>query len=215
MTGAVDRVASFLVEPASPVAGGVVPTACRAAVLGRPRDVIPLAAAVALTLRAGDRCPAALVAVWGGALPAGGPAARAAKRLAAAADDGASARGRLAWLALPPEPARAVDALVEAAAVVDAPLVTALAGARPPALEGLVSGHDLVVVATAPGTPLARTVIARLAERGVPAVACAPLARGAVRALAVAGLVAPRLDLATPGRSEPRLHLAADRREAA
>jgi hypothetical protein len=154
-----------------------------------------LAAAVALALRAADRCPAALVAVWGGSLPAGGPAVRAAKRLAVAADDGATARGRLAWLALPPGPARAVDALVEAAAVVDAPLVTALAGARPPVLEALVAGHDLVVVAAAPGTPLAHAVVARLAERDVTAVACAPLARGAVRALAVAGLVAPRLDL--------------------
>ena len=215
MTGALDRVASFLVEPAAPAAGRVLPTACRAAVLGRARDVIPLAAAAALTLRAADRCPAALVAVWGGAVPGGGAAVRAAKRLAAAADDGASARGRLAWLGLPPEPARAVDALVEAAAVVDAPLVTALAGARPPALEALVSGHDLVVVAAAPGTPLAQTVIARLGERGVPAVAWAPLARGAVRALAVAGLAAPRLDLAAPGRAEPRLDLAGDQREAA
>ena len=215
MTGALDRVASFLVEPAAPAAGGVLPTACRAAVLGRSRDVIPLAAAVALTLRAADRCPAALVAVWGGALPAGGPAVRAAKRLAAAAaDDGASARGRLAWLGLPPEPARAVDALVEAAAVVDAPLVTALAGARPPTLEALVSGHDLVVVAAAGGTPLAHAVVARLAERGVPAVACAPLARGAVRALAVAGLAAPRLDLAAAGLAEPRLDRAGDCREA-
>jgi len=195
VTGALDRVASFLVEPAASAIGGGLPTACRAAVLGRPRDVSPLAAAVALTLRAADRCPAALVAVWGAALPAGGPAVRVAKRLAAAADDGATARGRLAWLALPPEPARAVDALVEAAAAVDAPLVTALAGARPPALEALVSGHDLVVVAAPPGTPLAQTVIARLTERGVPAVACAPLARGAVRALAVAGLAPPRLDL--------------------
>jgi hypothetical protein len=214
MTGALDRVASFLVEPAAPAAGGPLPTACRAAVLGRPRDVIPLAAAVALTLRAADRCPAALVAAWGAALPARGPAVRAAKRLAAAADDGATARGRLAWLGLPPEPARAVDALVEAATVVDAPLVTALAGARPPTLEALVSGHDLVVVAAAPGTPLAHAVVARLAERGVPAIACAPLARAAVRALAVAGLAAPRLDLATAGLAEPRLGRAGDCREA-
>ncbi len=210
MTGALDRVASFLVEPAAPAIGGALPTACRAAVLGRPRDVIPLAAAVALTLRAADRCPAALVAVWGAALPAGGPAVRVAKRLAAAADDGAIACGRLAWLGLPIEPARAVDALVEVAAVIDAPLVTALAGARPPALEALVSGHDLVVVAAAPGTPLADAVVARFAERGVPAIACRPLARGGVRALAVAGLAAPRLDLA-----EPRLELAGDRRETA
>jgi hypothetical protein len=211
MTGALGRVAAFLVEPASPVAGAALPAACRAAVLGRPRDVAPLAAAVALTLRAADGRPAAFVAAWGAAPPAAGPAVRAAKRLAAAAADGAAARGRLAWLALPLEPARAVDALVEAAAVVDAPLVTALGGARPPALEALVGGHDLVVVAAAPNTQLAEAAIARLTERGVPAVACRPLARGAARALATAGLAAPRLDLAAAGLAAPYLDLAGER----
>jgi hypothetical protein len=214
MTGALDRVAAFLVEPASPAAGAPLPAACRAAVLGRPREVTPLAAALALTLRAADRRPAALVAVWGAAVPAAAPAVRAAKRLAAAAGDGAAARGRLAWLALPAEPARAVDVLVEAAAVVDAPLVTALGGARPPALEGLVSGHDLVVVAAAPDSQLAEAAVGRLAERGVPAVACRPLARGVVRALATAGLTAPRLDLAAAGLAAPHRDLVGGRREA-
>lgn len=204
MAGALDRVAAFLVEPAATLAGAALPEACRAAVLGRPRDVAPLAAAVALTLRAADGRPAAFVAVWGAAVPAAAPSVRAAKRLAAAAGDGVAARGRLAWFALPTEPARAVDALVEAAALVDAPLVTALGGARPPALEALVAGHDLVVVAAAPDTQLAEAAIARLAERGVPAVACRPLARGAVRGLATAGLAAPRLDLATAGHAAQR-----------
>ena len=214
MTGALDRVAAFLVEPAAPAAGAALPAACRAAVLGRPRDVAPLAAAVALTLRAAGGHRAAFVAVWGAAAPAAAPAGRAAKRLAAAAGDGAVARGRLAWLALPTEPARTVDALVEAAAVVDAPLVTALGGARPPALEALVAGHDLVVVAAAPDTRLADAAIARLRERGMPAVACRPLARGAVRALATAGLTAPRLDLATRGHAAQRHGVVGARREA-
>ena len=90
----------------------------------------------------------------------------------------------------------AVDALIGAAAVVDAPLVTALAGARPAALDALVAGHDLVVAAAAPGTLLAETAIERLADRGLPAVACRPPSRGIVRSLALAGWAAPRLELA-------------------
>ena len=232
MSGALDRLAAFLVESPAPAATAPPPPACRAAVLGTTGEVVPLAAALALTLRAADRRPAALVALWGAAPPSPAPTVRAAARLAAAVqpysvttastegrseagsspgavpgidrgDAGSSpsatacaiARGRLAWLALPAEPALAVDALVGAAAVVDAPLVTALAGARPAALDDLVAGHDLVVVAAAPGTPLAETAIERLAERGVPAVACPAPARGVRRILAVAGWAAPRMAL--------------------
>lgn len=202
--GALDRVAAFLVAAPAPAATGSLPAACRAAVLGAVPDVVPLAAALALTLRGADRRPAALVALCGAAPPGRGPAVRAATRLAAAVrpfavgsspPTQAIARGRLAWLALPAEPALAIDALVGAAAVVDAPLVTALAGARPAALDALVAGHDLVVVAAAPGTPLAGTAIERLAEHGVPAVACRPPSRGIVRSLALAGWAAPRLEL--------------------
>jgi hypothetical protein len=217
VSGALDRLAAFLVESPAPAATASVPPACRAAVLGATDDAVPLAAALALTLRAADRRPAALVALWGAPPPSSGPTIRAAARLAAAvepfsartpsserrdeagwspaATTHAIARGRLAWLALPAEPALAVDALVGAAAVVDAPLVTALAGARPSALDDLVAGHDLVVVAAAPGTPLAETAIERLAERGVPAIACRPPARGVARTLAVAGWAASRIAL--------------------
>jgi hypothetical protein len=207
VTGGLERVAAFLVEPAAQAAGTAsLPAACRAAVLGAVGDVRPLAAALALTLRAADRRPAALVALWGVPPPGGAPAVRAAAKLAAAvkpfgpADgsaptDGAIARGRLAWLGLPAEPELAVEALVGAAAVVDAPLVTALAGVRPAALDALVAGHDLVVAAAVPGSPLAETAIERLAERGVPAVACRPPSRGVASGLALAGWVAPRLDL--------------------
>jgi hypothetical protein len=208
VTGARHRVAAFLVESPAPRVAVSLPAACRAAVLGAVADVVPLAAALALTLRAADRRPAVLVALWGAAPPRAAPAARAAAKLAAAVTpfaaasegsspaDGGIARGRLAWLGLPAEPAAAVDAVIGAAAVVDTPLVTALAGARPAALDSLVAGHDLVVAAAAPGTPLAQTATARLAERGVPAVACRPPSRGLARTLAVAGWVSPRLDLA-------------------
>lgn len=208
MTGALHRVSAFLVESPAPGVAASLPAACRAAVLGAVADVVPLAAALALTLRAADRRPAALVALWGAAPPGAAPAARAAARLAAAVTpfaaaseehssptDRAIARGRLAWLGLPADPTAAVDALVAAAAVVDAPLVTALAGARPAALDSLVAGHDLVVAAAAPGTPLAEAAIERLAERSLTAVACRPPSAGIVRTLAVAGWVSPRLDL--------------------
>jgi hypothetical protein len=234
MSSALDRLTAFLVESPAPAVTASLPAACRAAVLGTTGDVVPLAAVLALTLRAADRRPAALVALWGTAPPGPAPTVRAAARLAAAVkpfaatrpsseardetgssspgavprtvdrDEAGSsapmtnraiARGRLAWLALPAEPALAVDALVGAAAVVDAPLVTALAGARPAALDDLVAGHDLVVVAAAPSSPLAETAIERLAERGVPAIACRPPARGIARTLAVAGWAAPRIAL--------------------
>ena len=81
-----------------------------------------------------------------------------------------------------------------AAALVDGPLVTALAGARPPELDDLVAEHDLAVVAAEPETPLARAALAALSARGVDARACRPPRRGIARALALAGLAAPRLD---------------------
>jgi hypothetical protein len=209
VSGALDRFAAFLVESPQPAAAASLPPACRAAVLGGVADVVPLAAALALTLRAADRA-AALVALWGVTPPGSAPATRAAMRLAAAvkafgtggagehgpSPPAAIGRGRLAWLALPAEPALAVEALVGAAAVVDAPLVTALGGARPAALDDLVAGHDLVVVAAAPGTPLAGAAVERLEERGVLAIACRPPTRGIVRTLAAAGWAAPPVALA-------------------
>jgi hypothetical protein len=103
-------------------------------------------------------------------------------------------RGRLAWLTLPDNSAEAAAAVRRASAFVDGPLVTALGGARPPELEGLVGEHDLAIVAADPETPLARAAVARLAARGVTATASPPLRRGVRRALAVAGLAAPRPD---------------------
>jgi hypothetical protein len=199
-----ERVAAFFVAPASPSAErltATVPAETRAVVLGTPSDAPPLAAAVALTLRAAERAPAALVAVWrsgGGADPTSrGVATRSASRLAtriAGRDLSAVARGRLAWLHLPEEPAAAAAALRRATAAVHGPVVTALAGARPAALDPLVEAHDLVVVAAEPDTALAGAALAALAGHCVSVVVCRPLPRRLSRALAVAGLVAPRLD---------------------
>jgi hypothetical protein len=206
VTGGLARAAAFFVAPAPSdpvaVATATVPVAARAVVLGAAPDAPPLAAALALALRAAERAPSALVASWGAGDPVvRGAATPAAARLAAALarrELPAVARGRLAWLALPPEPLEAAAAVRRAAALVDGPLVTALVGARPPELEDLVAEHDLAVVAAEPETPLARAALAALSARGIDGRACAPVRRGIPRALAMAGLVAPRLDPAPP-----------------
>ncbi len=194
-----------------------LPVAARAVVLGTPEDAAPLAAALALGLRAADRAAVALVATW---TPAGTTvrreaATRAAARLAvrlaadaalsdAAPAPNAAARGRLAWLALSPDPVAAAAAVRRASSLVDGPLVTALGGARPAALDDLVAEHDLAVVAADPDCALAAAALAGLAGRGVAAVACRPLRRGLPRAVALAGLAAPRLDeVLHHGRAEP------------
>jgi hypothetical protein len=202
VSGVLERAAGFFLAPAAtqrPEAA-TLPPAVRAVVLGTAADATPLAAALALSLRATAHAPA-VVAVWepgAGDETARAAASRAASRLAArlsAHDLPATARGRLAWLALPPEPAAAVAAVRRASAIVEGPLVSALTGARPAGLEDLVAEHDLAIVAAAPGSPLARAALAGLADRGVAGTACAPLGRGLPRRLALAGLAGPRLDV--------------------
>jgi hypothetical protein len=211
VSGLLDRAAALFLAPATaeaPPPTATVPSAARAAVVGTPHDAPPLAAALALTLRAADRAPAALVAVWrpqcdGEPVPRGAAtpsASRLATRLTRR-DLAATARGRLAWLNLPHEPAPAETAVRRAAAAVDGPLVTALAGPRPPELEPLIEEHDLVVVAADPTSTLAHAALEAFADRCVSALACRPLPRGLPRALALAGLAAPRLE--PPVRAVP------------
>jgi len=195
VSGRLERAAAFFIAPAEAPArpaAAPMPPAARAVVLGAAGDVAPVAAAVALALR-----PPGLVALWRAeGAPAPGLSTRAAARLAArlsARDLPAVARGRLAWLALPDDPDEAAVAVRRASAIVDGPLVTALAGARPPALDELVGEHDLAVVAADPDTALARVAHAGLTARGVQALACPPLRRGLSRRAARAGLAAPRL----------------------
>jgi hypothetical protein len=195
----VSRAVDFFLAPSEPADEPVsLPPAVRAVVLSSPADSPAVAAVIALSLRAADRAPAAAVASWGaGAEMRPTAATRAAARLAArlnAHDLHATPRGRLAWFVLPPEPAAAAEAVRQASTLVDGPLVTALGGARPPELEALVAEHDLAVVAARPDSTLARAALACLAARSVTAVACTPPRRGFPRALALAGLVAPRLD---------------------
>jgi hypothetical protein len=201
MSGVLQRAVGFFLAP--PVAAerpepATLPPAARAVVLGQAADATALAAALALSLRAAAGASTALVAVWAPeARTERAAATRAASRLAArlsAHEFAAAARGRLAWLALAPDSVAAAAAVRRASAIVDAPLVTALTGARPAELDDLVVEHDLAIVAADPGSPLARAALARLADRGVAATACSPLGRGVARRLALAGLAARRLD---------------------
>jgi hypothetical protein len=198
VNGAIERAARFFLAPAAPERPAVAAPAAvaRAVVLGTAADAVPLAAALALSSRLAGAGPA-LVAVWpSDGSPRRGVATRAAARLAAllsARELAAGARGRLVWLALPPDPGEAAAAVRSASAIVDGPLVTALAGPRPPELETLVAEHDLAVVAAPPETALARAAVARLAAAGVAAAACAPPPRGPLRTLATAGVAGPRL----------------------
>jgi hypothetical protein len=193
------RAAAFFVAPAAegaPERTATIPPAARAVVLGAPGDVVATAAAVALGLREPDAPPAGLVAVWRGDAPPAGVATRAAARLSARVAAGefpTGARGRLAWLTLPDDPAAAAGAVHRASALVAGPFVTALAGARPPELETLIAEHDIAVVVAGPSTALARAALCALTARGVPAVAEPALHRGVVRTLALAGVAAPRL----------------------
>jgi len=211
MTGLLDRAAELFLMPAASTtapATATVPAAARVAVLGTPQDAPPLAAAVALTLRAADRAPAALVAVWrpgsGGEPAVRRAATPSASRLATRLRRRqlpAVARGRLAWIDLSADPASAETTLRRAAATVDGPVVTALAGPRPPRLEPLIDEHDLVVIAADPATTLARAALITFADRCVSALATRPLPRGLPRALALAGLATPRLE--PPLRAAP------------
>jgi hypothetical protein len=203
MTGLLQRAAGiFVVRDEVAPAVAAVPAAARAVVLGTRDDAGPLAAALALTLRAADRAPAAAVAIWAAAGQRG-PATPAASRLAgrlARRDLDAVARGRLAWVRLPTDPDAAVTALRHTAAAVDGPLVTALAGPRPARLEHIVAEHDLVLIAADPTSPLARAAVAARSDECVSVLACRPLRGGIARRLALAGLAAPHL--------EPPLHAA-------
>lgn len=197
--GWLERAAGFFVAPAvesAPARAATIPPAARAVVLGTSGEVVAAAAAVALGLREPDAVPAGFVAVWHGEPPASGIATRAAARLSArvaAAEFPMRARGRLAWLSLPDDPVAAAGAVRCASALVAGPFVTALAGARPPELETLIAEHDVAVVVAEPGSSLARAALAALDARGIPAVDVPPLDRGLARALALAGVTAPRL----------------------
>ncbi len=115
----------------------------------------------------------------------------AARRLAAALEQddlAATACGRLTWLALPDEPDRAVAAVRRALPAVPVPVVIAVAGPRPAALEPVLAVAD-VGLAVLP--PDAEETLRALALEHLPGTLrrlVAPLPPGPPRWAALAGL---------------------------
>jgi hypothetical protein len=176
----------------------------RIAVIGSGSTAPPLAAAVALGCRSRTRTAAAVVALWrvpgidgpppGPTVPALPGAASLAGRLSRR-DLTAVGRGRLVWLLLPAACDEAIPVLRHAeAASGDAPVVVALARPREPGVDAVLAERDLAVVAAPPGSPLAAVALEDVADLRIPARACAPLAAGATRLAALAGLAAPTFD---------------------
>lgn len=124
-----------------------------------------------------------------GAIPATLPARRLAARLQARGLP-AVARGRLAWLALGPDPGPAFAAAERALGALAEPAVLALAAPRPREATALLAEQHLIAVAAPPGASgdLLALAKASLAATGVPVVAVRPPTRGPGRLLALAGL---------------------------
>jgi hypothetical protein len=210
VSGLLGRVGAFFFEaaesparPSPPPLPGTTPV--QAAVLGAPAAVVPVAAACAGELRARSKSPAALICIWRPsqapalelepeALAARSPAGATtlgARRLASrlgAHDLPATACGRLAWLALDPEPAEAARQFRRCMTMAGAPLVVAVAGPRPEPFEPFLADLDFcVAVLPADADPVLRELaIARLPGRGRAVVP--PLPPGPPRWAAMAGL---------------------------
>lgn len=198
MTGVLDRLAGWLVDPApetapAPVGRAVAPPSV--ALLAGPRDVRALGAALALRLTRG----VAAIGVWTGeeppvAAPVDGPALPAARRLARALrarELAAMASGRLVFASLPgpAEPSAVAARRLEATAE-PLPTVLALAGPREAAWDAVLAERDAVLVHAADGG-LAELAIERLAEQGVRAAPLRTVPGSAARALARVGLALP------------------------
>ncbi len=161
-----------------------------AAVLGRPGEVEPVAAALALALRRETRAKAATVVIVGSDLPdLGEGGVAAARRLGARLEAQGfepRVRGRLAWVRLAAGDPRLAPA-VRRVTLVAAPAVLAVTAPRTEATDEALAEQDLlVIVAADPEGPLARLAAAGLT--GMPVVTVRPLGRGPTRALARAGV---------------------------
>jgi hypothetical protein len=198
-------------SPAPPPPPGVGSAAAMsrhpaAAVLGTPAAVVPMAAACAGELRARTGTAAALLCVWrpapppatdeaeGSAPPAQSPAGATtpgARRLAARLtvhDLPATACGRLAWLALDPDPVPAASRVGRCIALAEAPVVLAIAGPRPAAFEPLLAGFDVALAVLAPDVDPALRDLALATLGARERAVVAPLAPGPPRWAAMAGL---------------------------
>jgi len=177
--------------PAALVTDAVVTSA---AVLGRAGEAEPVAAALALALRRETRAKAATVAVVGaGPTDSGGGGGAAARRAGGRLEAHgfeAQVRGRLAWVRLDPGDSQ-LAAAARRVALIAAPAVLAVTTPRTVALDEALAEQDLLVIVTAdPEGPLARLVSNGLPA--VPLVPVRPFTRGPRRALARAGIRAPR-----------------------
>jgi hypothetical protein len=216
VSGLLERVGAFFFEAAEsprgspPAAPPPQAEPVQAVVLGAAQLVVPVAAACAGELRARSKAAAALLCIWRPAdAPAEPPAAEpdatdtpaarspagattpGARRLAArlvARDLPATACGRLAWLALDPDPADAAAQFRRCAASSGTPLVLAVAGPRPEPFEPLLAEADLcLAVLPADVDPLLRELaLARIPTRNQLVVP--PLPPGPPRWAAMAGL---------------------------
>jgi hypothetical protein len=186
-----------------------------AAVLGRPEEAEPVAAALALALSRRVRARAAIVTVLSGtptagatpgagAFPActnvpglgGAPAAEAApgaggtpaaRRLSARLGaHGLAAHPRGRLVWVRPS-AHAAQVAVRRVAAMGAPVVVAVTAPRTAALDELIADQDLTLVVTAdPEGPLGRLALAAQPETRV--LVAPPLPRGPARSLARGGL---------------------------
>jgi hypothetical protein len=176
-------------------------------VLGAPAAVVPVAAACAGELRARAKAAAALLCIWrpaarpspdierDAAVPSAqspaGATTQGARRLAArlvAHGLPVTACGRLAWLALEHDPIAAAGQARRCIAVTDVPVVLAIAGPRPPALEPVLAEVDLAIAVLPPDIDPALPELALGTLRARERVVLAPLPPGPPRWAAMAGL---------------------------
>jgi hypothetical protein len=216
VSGLLERVGAFFFETTESPRGSQPPApspdaeSVQAVVLGAPQLVVPVAAACAGELRARSKATAALLCVWRPAdapeQPAAlepetidTPAARSpagattpgARRLAdrlVARDLTATACGRLAWLALDPDPAEAAGQFRRCAVSAGAPLVLAVAGPRREPFEPILADADLCLAVLPPDIDpaLRELAVARIPTRNH--VVVPPLPPGPPRWAALAGL---------------------------
>ncbi len=175
--------------------------------LGAPAVVVPVAAACAGELRARSKAAAALLCIWRPVKPAArtvgvdapapsaespaGATTPGARRLAArlgAHELSATACGRLAWLALECEPDAAADQVRRCLSVAGAPVVLAVAGARPPAFEPLLAELDLAIAVLPSDIEPALRELALMTLRARERAVVPPLPPGPPRWAAMAGL---------------------------
>lgn len=212
---ALDRARTWFVTPTDEPAPRALPECAArpsgittAAVLGRPDEAEPVAAALALSWPS----RAAIVAVLEdlpaapdvGVSSAGGT--RAARRLLARlAGHGlvGRPRGRLVWVRVS---AGEAEVAVRRLAAMGAPVVVAVTAPRTAALDALLAELELMVVVTAdPAGPLARLAVS--AHPATRVLVVPPLRRGPARSLARGGLRPARSVrelLATAGSGQDR-----------